>query len=70
MPTVNSYADGERVLVVLKGQSASLSTREAFDLVTRLLTEIDKARGYGEALRGEVSVSHKVPKYRRPKEPK
>lgn len=47
---------GEFVIVDVddEGGIAKLNTRDAFDLVTDLLTAIDQARGYGAAMRREV----------------
>lgn len=52
---IEIVSDKERVLVSLKHETISLTSREAFSLVTDLLREIDCARGYGEAIRGEVT---------------
>lgn len=48
--------NGERVLVMSPtGHIHPLTSREAFDLVTVLLTAIDGARSYGAAKRGEIA---------------
>lgn len=53
--TVKVESVGEAVLMSIADEvHVQLSTREAFELVTNLLREIDAARGYGEAKRGEV----------------
>lgn len=45
---------GESIMLSTIRGDVTMSTREAFNLVTELLTAIDQARGYGEAIRGEV----------------
>lgn len=53
--------------VSFKGVTVEMSTREAFDLVTDFLREIDKARGFGEAMRKEVRNPRPTPtRTRRP----
>jgi len=61
MPKLEVESVGETVLVEVANSAIpiELTTREAFDVVTELLIHIDRARGYGEAARGEI----KSPKY-------
>lgn len=60
MPRAEAVALNEEVMISLPDgrhgdSNRLLSTREAFDLVTQLLVAIDQARGYGQAIRGEVA---------------
>lgn len=58
---MRASAVGQRVHISLAGSPIqSLSLEGALELVTEILQATDQARGYGEAIRGEVPDARAV----------